>query len=571
MSHSSQLFEKQPISVQNLNGFDKSHLVIGSAKTGQLVPVLFDLLMPKSIVDLGVVLNCELPPLASNFFGRIDAVVEVFECKLSILYGGFKQFISNQIATMFPSSQDSIVESGGYALPVVFTSSSSAVLNKIISLDTANNGLLDYLGGSLSGFEGQVLGPTLSLLPFLCYHRVWDCFYRNPSVTKTIFAVNPNVGFKAEGSISVSPSTDPQYFLSRKNVSYVWHSFYTTPAVGREGFTVESTSAVFTTLDELTFPDGVTVFETRQRCYSRDYFVAASTSPQQGAAPRLVMEVNDDDEASFDVAQLRSLVSLKHFLEVNNYDPTYRGAMRNHFDVNPSDAALDEPSYIGRVVVPVYQKSVFQSVQGSGAEGSSNPFAAAGSLGAKGASGSMNGQGEICHRYKTSAFSYLIGLFSLVPHAMYGYGFNRILMQREIGDFPFPEFQGVGMDAIKNYEVMNTGDYDSDFAYIGRYSWMKYICDRTHGELRPGRTLESFVLQRYYSSAPEFGTEFVTISQDALDGVLAVDTATSKLSCWFEIYWVYKVVMPLAQFCVPTLGDMKDTHTVYTTQGGSRL
>lgn len=569
MSHSSQLFEKQPISVQNLNGFDKSHLVAGSAKTGQLVPVLFDLLMPKSIVDLGVVLNCELPPLASNFFGRIDAVVEVFECKLSILYGGFKHFISNQIATMFPSSQDSIVESGGYVLPVINVLNAD-VLAKITSLDATNDGLFDFLGGSLSGSSapGDISGLLLSLLPFLCYHRVWDCFYRNPSVTKTIFAVNPNP------SVSVTSSEVTDSFSMRKNVSYVSHSFYASKDfyganLSTERYTV--TSHVFSTLNELTFPDGVSVFETRQRCYSRDYFVAASTSPQQGVSPRLVMEVNDDDEASFDVAQLRSLVSLKHFLEVNQYDPTYRGSIRNHFDVNPSDAGIDEPTYIGRIVVPVYQKSVYQSVQGSGSEGSSNPFASAGSLGAKGASGSMNGQGEICHRYKTSAFSYLIGLFSLVPHAMYGYGFNRILLQREIGDFPFPEFQGVGMDAIKNYEVMNTGDYDSDFAYIGRYSWMKYICDRTHGELRPGRTLESFVLQRYYSEAPEFGTEFVTISQDALDGVLAVDTATSKLSCWFEIYWVYKVVMPLAQFCVPTLGDMKDTHTVYTTQGGSRL
>lgn len=564
MSHSSQLFEKQPISVQNLNGFDKSHLVAGSAKTGQLVPVLFDLLMPKSIVDLGVVLNCELPPLASNFFGRIDAVIEVFECKLSILYGGFKQFISNQIATMFPSSQDTIVESGGYALPFIATTISSAVLAKIVSLDESNNGLLDYLGGSLSGSEGQVLGPNLAMLPFLCYHRIWDCFYRNPSVTKTIFAVNPTIGSSSTPQLA-------SHTTFGHNVSLVWHSFFTEERNITPGGHWISSSAQFDQLADLTFPDGVTIFETRQRCYSRDYFVAASTSPQQGAAPRLVMEVNEDDEASFDVAQLRSLVSLKHFLEVNNYDPSYRGSMRNHFDVNPSDAGIDEPTYIGRIVVPVYQKSVYQSVQGSGAEGSSNPFAAAGSLGAKGASGSMNGQGEICHRYKTSAFSYLMGIFSLVPHAMYGYGFNRILLQREIGDFPFPEFQGVGMDAIKNFEVMNTGDYESDFAYIGRYSWMKYICDRTHGELRPGRTLESFVLQRYYSGIPEFGTEFVTISQDALDGVLAVDTASSKLSCWFEIYWVYKVVMPLAQFCVPTLGDMKDTHTVYTTQGGSRL
>ena len=33
----------------------------------------------------------------------------------------------------------------------------------------------------------------------------------------------------------------------------------------------------------------------------------------------------------------------------------------------------------------------------------------------------------------------------------------------------------------------------------------------------------------------------------------------------------FKLVQPLAAYCVPTLGDLKDTHTQYTTQGGSRL
>lgn len=570
MSHTSQIFEKQPISVQNLNGFDLSHLTAGSAKTGQLVPVLFKLLMPKSKFDLGVVLNVELPPLASNFFGRIDAVVEVFVVRLSILYGGWKQFISNQVATMFPDSQSSVVEAGGYALPVVEWNSS--ISGKLMSLDSANDGLLDYFSGMIETAPdpSEWASSPLLLLPFLAYHRIWDVFYRNPSVTKTIFAVNPNFYYAgAAGGDSGLPAV--------KNVSLIWHSFYSNKEFSALGSTqsgVRTASPLFSQLSELTFPDGKTVFETRQRCYSRDYFVAASVDPQQGLVSRLEMEVSEDDKASFDVPQLRMLVSLQRFREVNNYDPTYKGTIHNHFDVYPDDAGFDEPSYVGRVVVPVYQKSVYQSVQTSGQEGSSNPFAAAGVLGSKGASGSMSGQGEICHGYKVSSFCYLVGLFSLVPHAMYGYGFNRELMMTEIGDYPFPEFQGVGMDAIKEYEVyFDPGNIvpGTDFAYIGRYSFMKYINDRTHGELRPGRSLESFVLQRYYSEAPDFGTDFVTIPQNALDGVLAVDTNTAKLSCWYEIYWVFKLVQPLAAFCVPTLGEMKDTHTIYTTQGGSRL
>lgn len=157
---------------------------------------------------------------------------------------------------------------------------------------------------------------------------------------------------------------------------------------------------------------------------------------------------------------------------------------------------------------------------------------------------------------------------------MYGYGIEREMLASEIGDFPFPDLQTIGMDGTYLCEIYADGDvsdFKNTFNYLPRYSWMKYKNDVISGELRPGKSLESFVLQRVFTEAPEFGTDFVTIAQTDLDGVFATDVATSKLSCWFEIYWVFKAVMPLAAFCVPTLGELHDVHTINTTQGGSRL
>ena len=117
MSHSSKIFEEVPIKVQNKNGFDLSHLNCGTSKCGQLVPVLCKLLPPNSDFTLGAALNVELPPLATSFMGRIDAILEGFVVPCSILYGGWKQFISNQQSTMFPDNQN--VSFDGYALPYV--------------------------------------------------------------------------------------------------------------------------------------------------------------------------------------------------------------------------------------------------------------------------------------------------------------------------------------------------------------------------------------------------------------------------------------------------------------------
>lgn len=551
MSHLSKIFEEAPVKVQNKNGFDLSHLNCGTSKTGQLVPVMCKLLPPNSDFTLGVNLNVELPPLATPAMGRVDAIVEGFVIPLSILYGGWKQFISNQQNTMFPNSQDSVLSAGGYALPyfsVLFLEEDP--LMSFQSLMGSNDCILEYLGAKDTYDFYLNIDIPFSLLPLLAYHLTWDTFYRNKQVTKTIFAVNPN---------SSSSS------LNSKNVSLVWHSFYSSNS------TAASSSARFTTSDELTFPDGISLFSTRQRNYARDYFTAATPSPQQGQASRLKFSTAGS-EGEFTIAALRAANALQKFLETNNLSGDYADMMRNRWGTRPIDADFDEPYYLGRVVVPVYQKSVYQqndsSVQGT----SPNPFVKGGALGARGAHAGFSGEGSICDKFHNSTWSYVMCLFSLVPHAAYGHGINRELTFTKLGDFPAPEMQTVGNEEIIDYELYTADDgTSSDFGYIPRYSRFKYMDDEIHGELRPGKSLDSFVLQRRFIATPQLSTSFLEIPQNALDSIFAVSTASMNLSCWYEIYFSFKVAMPLADFCIPTLGDIQDTHTIKSPVGGSRL
>lgn len=271
--------------VQNKNGFDLSHLNCGTSKCGQLVPVMCKLLPPNSDFTLGVNLNVSLPPLATDFMGRVDAILEGFVVPLSILYGGWKQFISNQQDTQFPASQTSVVGVGGYALPYfnLQTLASSSNVADFDYLLASNENLCEYLGmRDYTSSKAQYFGK-ISLLPLLAYHLTCDVFYRNKQITKTWFAVNPN--HQGTG-------------LNRKNVSLIWHSFYT---INDEGADFETTTsgADFSTAAELTFPDGTSIFSTRQRNYARDYFTAATPSPQQGNASRLAFSVDSDGDGSF--------------------------------------------------------------------------------------------------------------------------------------------------------------------------------------------------------------------------------------------------------------------------------
>lgn len=587
MSHSSRIFEEAPVKVQNRNGFDLSHLNVGTSKCGQLVPVMCKVLPPNTKFTLGVNMEVSLPPLATTFYGRIDAIVEGFVIPLSILYGGFKHFISNQQNTMFPSSQDSVLSAGGFAIPyfdaVSVAQGSGDGIANWSSLFESNDNIYEYLGVRQSVRQSQVLsvGPKLSLLPALAYHLIWDTWYRNKNVTKTIFSINPN--FNYTGAVPSDTSGNLPWY---KNVSYIWHSFYAEKPFGiaTGNYNEAVSGAFFDSSSSLTFPDGVSVFSTRQRCYARDYFTAASLDVQQGNASAVQFSVDADGDGEFTIASLRAANALQKFCETNNLSGDFAEMMRNRWGVKPIDADFDEPYYLGRVVVPVYQKGVAQSGVAYDGEGGSiggtsrNPFVTDGVIGAKAGVGGFSGRGSIADSFTSTTWAYIMCIFSLVPHAMYGYGLNRELQMRTLADFPAPELQTIGYEAIKETEVFYRGvesSFDADFAYIPRYSRFKYMDDEVHGEMRPGKSLDSFVLQRRLSAEGgdpfTLTTSFLEIPQNALDSVFATSVAVSKLSCWYEIFFEFKVSMPLADFCIPTLGDIQDTHTIKAPIGGSRL
>lgn len=603
MSHLSKIFEEAPIKVQNRNGFDLSHVHSGTSKAGQLVPVLTKLLAPNSTISLGVNAEVNLPPLVAPAYGKIDFAIEGFIIPCSILYGGWKQFISNQEVTQFPVNQSALVTDGnmivngatstsgrgvtgfpersGYALPYIdFLQVLTGNVGNFLTLNGTNDNIYAYMGCNPSalGTVVSTSGFNVSLLPALAYHKICDTFYRNTKLTRTWFAVNPNVGFKADGNVSVSQSLDPTYFMNQKNVSLIWHSFYTNSTVqGRDGSTVESSSPQFGNTASLTFPDGVSVFSTRQRTYMRDYFTSAVPSPQQGGSAQLSFDTSTST-SEFTINALRTANALQKFLETNNLSGDYAEMVRNRWGIRPIDADFEEPHYLGRVVIPVYQHTIYKqdALANDSPVANENPFVRDGSLGASSSVAKANGEGSICDNFNVSCWSYLMCIASLYPHANYNYGLNRELTMLSLGDFPAPELQTIGMEEIKNYEIgpiTALTSYNSTFGYTQRYSRFKYMDDRASGELAPGKTLSQFQLQRVFptNAAPQLGTDFVTIPQDALDSILTVNTATQKFTCWWEIYFNFKVVMPLADYCIPTLGELQDTHTIKTTQGGSRL
>lgn len=544
------IFKKVPIEVPNRSGFDESHSNVFTATTGTLTPCFVQELLPNDSVSLGVATQISLPPAATDFYGRIRGFFEFFFVPNRLLWGDWQRFI-----TQSP-----------YGDTFETTSSSECYMPQLLAhyslLDVGS--LADYLG--CRGFipketEDESVQPgantILNPMRFLAYHKIYDDWYRDSRLQQEVF--HPVGRYDTPGA----------------NIWALPYLSYCNDQIRFSAYAGET--ALYDTVD---------LFAFRQRNWARDYFTNATPLPQAGTGAGLAFNV-ENDTGEFSIASLRAANSLQQFLErMNIAGARYGDQIKAQFGVYPSDAALDRAIYLGRQVVDVYNRTVYQTNSNTQSQTSNNPFY---SVGAKYASPMAVGDGSIIDNFTATEHGILMGIFSLVPDAMYAMASHRSFSYRHPQDYPFPLLAGVGDQAIYNDELVPRDDYynpeaavigpgSGTFGYTQRYAEAKFMADEVHGLLRDDsvdlpKSLASFALQRSFDreSVPELGTDFIKIPTNYLDQVLAVTNSVGGYSCWVESYFSYKKISTLPAYSIPTLGDMKNTHTETIPNGGTRL
>lgn len=536
MAHSSSVFSRMPIELPNRSGFDMSHENLGTAPCGTLVPVLVDELLPNDTISLGANFQVQLPPMATDFYGRIDYVLEAFFVPARLLWGGWESFMTHPTANpQYPSNTP--VQGKSKFIPQL----------QLDPSEYSTGSLSDYLGirARSTGTDDSI---RVNLLPFLAYHRIYDDWYRDSRIQSPLF---------------YRPDSSADYLDT--SVPYM-------PYVSGG---VDSASVIFTNSSGpdgsvSSFSDGVEITSLRQRNWAKDYFTTASTLPQAGNAATLEFDVDTTSgEGNFSIAALRSANSLQKWLERNNIAGyRYSDQIYAQYGIYPSDAIMDKCIYLGRTSQSVYTRSVFQTAS-SGESSTSNPFS---SVGAKFGSSQAIGEGSLVDSIRVTEHGFLMVLASLVPHAYYSDGVRRYLSRKVVGDIAFPLLSGMGDQAIMTSELyMPSYGSDSVFGYTDLYAEYKYHDDEVHGLLRDGESLESFALQRSFSSAPQLGSSFLQIPRNYLDQVFAVSDNVTGLACWYDIYFPYKKISTLPEYSLPTLADLKNTHTKFISRGGKRL
>lgn len=534
MSHLSKLFTEQKVDVPNRSGFDMSHENMGTMKVGTLTPVLCEEVLPNETYSLGHLMQVQLPPMATNFFGRIDCRLEAFFVPNRIIWGGWQNYMT-------------MPQNNPYSAPVVRPSllpSASGVPSVTLSTFRSlfgSGSLADYLGfklpSSYTPSTSAIFGVK-NLLPFLAYHKIFDDWYRNTKVQKPVFVRGSSNTYK----LCNAPWNPSSFNVTLTNSS-------TLSSSGLLG-------------------DDVSIFALRQRNWAKDYFTTCSLYPQangdvQGAAvstDQSIFDLNGEEVSGFTIGQLRQANVLQRWLERNNIaGERYSDQIKATWGVMPSDAMLDRAILLGSSSFSIYNKSVFQ---GGGNTNSVNPTS--GCVASKAADSMGLGKDSLIDHFTSTEHGHIIVLASIVPHANYSTGSRRIFKRREIGDFANPLLQGLGEQEVKVSELVGyTPDSSDDtFGYQQQYSEYKYHDDEVHGLLRDGETLDSFCLQRSFlaDNAPELSTGFIQIPTTALDQVTAVDSSLSDYGAWYDIFLSLKKVSPLSEYVIPTLGDLKNTH-----------
>lgn len=549
MSHTSKVFQKVPVKVQDRSGFDMSHENLFTATIGTLIPASVEEVMPGDVVSVGSAVSVELPPLATNFKGRIDARLEAFFVPNRLLWGGWQDFI-----TQDPNHKPAVP---GYTIP-------GSIPRLQLSAATASAGsLADYLGvRSFTTGSGTSL-ITVNALPFLAYQKIWDDWYRDSNIQQPFFYD----GLPAPSNVAGPYAAGMPYFRYSGNL------------------TVANTSNI-AIANNLIGNNGTDLRSLKQRNFAKDYFTTMTTQPQAGAPSQLEFNVQgsiDEFEqggsvtgtGSFTIASLRAANSLQKWLERNNIGGTrYYDQILAHYGVLPSDAVMQRSMLLGAMTTPVIVNSISQNAQGTNAQ-TKNPYA--NSTGAQFGRGNAFGKDSLIDNFKVTEHGYIIIMFSLVPHAYYSTGTRRYIKARDKStSFAFPEFANIGDQEVYKYELSSIsnfmGDQPSVIGYAQRFSEYKYHDDEIHGLLQDGQSLNSFVLSRAFDQTVGLNSSLLEIPTNFMDSVMVTTTGVSGFNAVVDCYFDAKYLRVLPEYSLPSLCEGENEgKKIYVPKNGTRL
>lgn len=350
------------------------------------------------------------------------------------------------------------------------------------ALTTRNpSGLWDYLGIP-TGVSGST---TVNLYPLKAYNLVFNEFYRDEDLIAPYALTNSSLKRVAWGK-------------DRFTAARPW------PQKG---------------LSDITIPLGSTA-----PVLADANAVSEAVSTTAGADSQLVTATGGaniyadlQNAVGADVRDVRLAFAMQRYDEARAiYGSRYSEYLR-YIGVQPKDARLQRPEYLGGGRRTISFSEVLQTAEGT------DPV------------GDMKGHGiaAVGSRRFIKFFEehgVVMSLMSVVPKTIYANGLHKKYLKSTKEDYYQKELEFVGQQEVYNNEVYMVDDAagtgDDIFGYEDRYAEYKEEPSTIHGDFR--NTLDFWHLARMFTSAPALNQSFVECNPS--DRIYA-STATDKLWC----------------------------------------
>ncbi len=411
-----------------------------------LIPFYWDFVYPgevrKSTTNLFVRMSNPLEfPLMDNLY----VSVHWFDVSLRILWDNFRRFYGER-----DPDPDSSID---YTIPVLGTG------NADLTTGSAYGMLCDYLGlPHVASFDQA----DASALPFRAYNQIYNYWYRDQQIQDSI---NQSTDDGPDAGI-----TDYALKLRGKRFDY----FTNTLPSPQRGDSIQVPGSV--TTDATTSSD-LTVWSTANTAWREMDSNAAVVDLSVSAGGEA-----DQLYANTTINQLRNAVAIQQFVEKDNRNGTRFGEqIWSHWGTEFQDARY-APVYLagGRSAINI--TPILNAAKPNTADTSN-----LGELGAIGA-GAFSGAS---FTYAATEPSILMGIMSVDGDMTYHQGMKRQFSYRTRYDFMYPEFQGIGDQALLQKELYytNTSADEDVFGYSPRYEECRIGINKLSGEFRPDNAL----------------------------------------------------------------------------------
>lgn len=606
------IFQSIPVGRIGRTNFNLSHQLTGNFKEAICYPVFCEETQPGSIYRIKVWNISKLETLIAPAMQRTNASLLWFKMPKRLCMRNFKKWYTGgidgnasvekpyillksiqdwwvqNISEQFDEDEKNLIfdyffgpgslwQMVGLPLPVQFN----------------QNGT--YLRIFPDDWTSAVTSQMIDLIPFIAYQRIYDEYFRDQTLSESVFVseedypiFNINREIKIEGTDLVLHSSGINVFdggefefadiitlfaLFRR----AWQKDYYTSAQPTPQRGPEVTLDMFQGKDiPVEIPEGQIILsgvgDTNQirvqsgisidypEATSGDVVVGPSNSQgwsslnldyegdighvNQIRATRDALSGTADISglSPITISAFRNLFKLQAFLEKNNVaGGRFIEYILAHWAERIPDFTVQRPVFVRATSIPVVVSEVTATANSEGVNSQLGDQA-----------GRAKGQGNLGNvNIYTQEPSIIIGIYVVTPPPSYvTQGIPKKFQRMTRWDEPFPEFQHIGEQAIKQKELYldwsgNT-DPEDEFGYQQRYSELKYLPDRVVGDF--ATNLAYWNQARIFTSVPRLNQTFIEANPS--DRIFAVQNQKPVLAdFWFDI----ECSMKLSKFSTPKL------------------